>query len=45
MTAHLKAGPWVLDRRRERVEHPFGSIKQRMYQGEEACCDCPLRAR
>ena len=29
----LKAGPEVLDRRPWVVEHPFGSIKQRMYQG------------
>ena len=25
--------PEILDRRREVVEHPFGSIKQSMYQG------------
>ena len=29
----LKARPEILDRRREVVEHPFGSIKQWMYQG------------
>jgi hypothetical protein len=29
----LKARPGILDRRRETVEHPFGSIKQWMYQG------------
>jgi len=28
VAARLKARPWVLDRRREVVEHPFGSIKQ-----------------
>ena len=33
VAARLKARPWVLDRRREVVEHPFGSIKQWMYQG------------
>jgi Transposase DDE domain len=33
MAAHLKARPEILDRRRETVEHPFGSIKQRMVQG------------
>jgi len=33
MAARLKARPEVLDRRREMVEHPFGSIKQWMYQG------------
>jgi Transposase DDE domain len=34
MTARLKARPEILDRRREIVEHPFGSIKQWMNQGE-----------
>jgi Transposase DDE domain len=29
----LKVKPQILDRRREVVEHPFGSIKQWMYQG------------
>jgi Transposase DDE domain len=29
----LKARPEILDRRREVVEHPFGSIKQWMHQG------------
>jgi hypothetical protein len=29
----LKARPEILDRRREMVEHPFGSIKQWMNQG------------
>jgi len=29
----LKARPEILDRRRETVEHPFGSIKQWMNQG------------
>jgi len=33
MAARLKARPEVLDRRRESVEHPFGSIKQWMGQG------------
>jgi transposase len=33
MAARLKAQPHVLDRRRESVEHPFGSIKQWMNQG------------
>ncbi|MGD1038868.1 MAG: IS1182 family transposase [Roseiarcus sp.] len=33
MAARLKARPGVLDRRRETVEHPFGSIKQWMNQG------------
>jgi hypothetical protein len=29
----LKARPEILDRRREMVEHPLGSIKQWMNQG------------
>jgi transposase len=33
MAERLKARPEILDRRRELVEHPFGSIKQWMYQG------------
>ncbi len=33
MAERLKARPHFLDRRREVVEHPFGSIKQWMYQG------------
>ncbi len=33
MAARLRARPEVLDRRRETVEHPFGSIKQWMGQG------------
>ena len=33
MAARLKARPGILDRRRELVEHPFGSIKQWMNQG------------
>ena len=33
MAARLKARPEILDRRREVVEHPFGSIKQWMNQG------------
>jgi hypothetical protein len=33
MAARLRARPEILDRRREIVEHPFGSIKQWMNQG------------
>ncbi len=33
MVEPLKARPEILDRRRETVEHPFGSIKQWMNQG------------
>jgi tetratricopeptide (TPR) repeat protein len=33
MAERLKARLQILDRRREIVEHPFGSIKQWMYQG------------
>jgi len=33
MAARLRARPDILDRRRETVEHPFGSIKQWMNQG------------
>ncbi|NDV89466.1 IS1182 family transposase [Aurantimonas aggregata] len=33
MAARLAARPAVLDRRRETVEHPFGTIKQWMNQG------------
>ena len=33
MAERLKARPELLDRRRETVEHPFGSIKQWMNQG------------
>ncbi len=33
MAARLKARPEILDRRRDTVEHPFGSIKQWMGQG------------
>ena len=33
MAARLKARPEILDRRRDGVEHPFGSIKQWMGQG------------
>ena len=33
MAERLKARLHILDRRREVVEHPFGSIKQWMYQG------------
>src|SRR5260221_9671075 len=33
MAQRLRARPELLDRRRETVEHPFGSIKQRMKQG------------
>jgi hypothetical protein len=33
MAERLKARPEILDRRREVVEHPFGSIELWMYQG------------
>ena len=33
MAQRLAARPEVMDRRRESVEHPFGSIKQWMNQG------------
>jgi len=33
MAERLKARPELLDRRRETVEHPFGTIKQWMNQG------------
>jgi hypothetical protein len=33
MAERLKKRPEILDRRREAVEHPFGSIKPWMYQG------------
>jgi hypothetical protein len=33
MAARLKTRPEILDRLRETVEHPFGSIKQWMNQG------------
>jgi len=33
MQARLTHRPLVLAQRRETVEHPFGSIKQWMYQG------------
>lgn len=33
MEQRLAARPGILDLRRETVEHPFGSIKQRMNQG------------
>ena len=33
MQARLAKRPGVLDRRRESVEHPFGTIKQWMNQG------------
>jgi hypothetical protein len=33
MVERLKARPELLNRRREVVEHPFGSIKQWMHQG------------
>jgi len=32
MAARLKGRPGILDQRRETVEHPFGTIKQWMYQ-------------
>jgi transposase len=33
MAARLARRPGILDQRRESVEHPFGTIKQWMYQG------------
>ena len=33
MQARLSRRPGILERRRETVEHPFGTIKQWMYQG------------
>jgi hypothetical protein len=33
MATRLKARPEILARRRETVEHPFGTIKQWMNQG------------
>jgi IS5 family transposase len=33
MQARIAKRPGVLDRRRETVEHPFGTVKQWMYQG------------
>ena len=33
MQTRIAKRPGVLDRRRETVEHPFGTIKQWMYQG------------
>jgi DDE family transposase len=33
MAARLAQRPDILDRRRESVEHPFGTVKQWMYQG------------
>jgi hypothetical protein len=33
MAKRLAARPGVLDKRRESVEHPFGSVKQWMGQG------------
>ena len=33
MAERLKERPEILDRRRETVEHPFGTIKQWMNQG------------
>ena len=38
MQARLAQRPSVLDRRREAVEHPFGSIKQWMNQGAFLMC-------
>ena len=38
MAARLKARPEILDRCREMVEHPFGSIKQWMNQGAFLMC-------
>ena len=37
MAARLKARPEVLDRRRETVEHPFGSIKQCVNGSDKMC--------
>jgi transposase len=37
MAERLKARPEILDRRREVVEHPFGSIKQWMNRGRSSC--------
>src|ERR1700704_486406 len=46
MAARLKARPEILDRRREMVEHPFGSIKQWMNQGAfEGPRQCPRRVQ
>ena len=36
MQARLAKRPDILDRRRESVEHPFGTIKQWMNQGSNA---------
>jgi Transposase DDE domain len=33
MQARIAQRPDILDQRRETVEHPFGTIKQWMYQG------------
>jgi transposase len=33
MATRLAARPDILDQRHESVEHPFGTIKQWMYQG------------
>jgi hypothetical protein len=33
MAARLAQRPGILDRRRETVQHPFGTVKQWMYQG------------
>jgi hypothetical protein len=30
---HLKTRPWIIEPRRETVEHPFGTIKQWMNEG------------
>jgi hypothetical protein len=47
MAARLKARPEILDRRREIVEHPFGSIKQWMNQGAFLMkgLQCPRRVQ
>ncbi len=51
MAARLKARPGILDIRRSTVEHPFGTIKQWMYQGaflmrglEKVCAEFNLTA-
>lgn len=38
MTIRLSARPGILDIRRERAEHPFGSIQQLMHQGAFLMC-------
>ena len=45
MAKRLRKRPEILDRRREVVEHPFGSIKQWMYQGAFLMRGLSQRAR